>query len=901
MVNGCDSVRVAAAAVFLLRACLAGQHWVGTGERVRAWQGGGAADRLRLGVRDEGVYRVSAGEIAAAAGAEEAAVAAALEAGGVSLTCGGRQVAWTAYDGALYFYGEATREFFAPENVYWLAFGAGERMAAEAAFPAEGAGTNGWFMCERRYRGSFVAPYHYRDRRSTNGTLTNVLNFGEWVPSSADEATRRQVRTLAVPGYALGAETGMTVRVELASYRDFTTPDTHACEVLVNGVSCGTNGWSGEQAVAFDYAVPPGTVAGESLALTVRNAGGTTFVSDFMILDVALVYPRRYEAEDGLVLCAGGTEGTAAAGGFGTDALAAWRVTEAGRPVELEAAVAADGAGGWQAVFACGGEGERYAVFAVPEGCYAPSVSGVRDVDWFAEGEMPELAIVTPPRRWVAGFEEAVGPLAAFREAQGLRTRVVDAEEIYNAFNHGVAHPEAFRRFCAAGVTNAAGQALRYLLFAGHGGTDYKLDALPLGDERAPAYFPLYLGGQVEASLSQAIMVPRDMELGDVVGGGIPEVAVGRFTATNAVSLAQMVAKTIRYEQSAAWKRNAVFTADWQNEGAKYFNFSGVASNTAAGFAAAGWQARGFYAWGSKNVRPFWNDTFTGTGAKVALNEGAGLFYYLGHSNDMLAGATTDDRLFNLADLREAQWGFAPVALLMGCRMGRWTLLNFQEAGRQCLADAGLCMPHSGFTAVVSAAGYMQFDHAREFSYAFRDRVAAGAVRLGDAWVGAFAALGDVGASRLWHMTLLGDPSLCIRMDRTARGTSAEWLMAQGLGGDPYADLLDQDGDGFATWVEAQAGTDPLRGGLRMRGLRLPTAAEAGGAVSLNFEPLAGGRYRLETTDDLARGEWVPSVWREAGAAGWSAGTVEGDWPLKSLELPFTMGEQQRYYRISSE
>ena len=32
---------------------------------------------------------------------------------------------------------------------------------------------------------------------------------------------------------------------------------------------------------------------------------------------------------------------------------------------------------------------------------------------------MPELAIVTPPRRWWPGFAEAAAPLAEFREAQG--------------------------------------------------------------------------------------------------------------------------------------------------------------------------------------------------------------------------------------------------------------------------------------------------------------------------------------------------------------------------------------------------------------------------------------------------------------------------------------------------
>ena len=82
---------------------LAGSHWVGTGDRVVAWTNGVAADRVRLGVRDEGVYRVTAGEIAAASGLSSNAVVAAWVAGGVSLSCQGRPVAWTTSGDALLF------------------------------------------------------------------------------------------------------------------------------------------------------------------------------------------------------------------------------------------------------------------------------------------------------------------------------------------------------------------------------------------------------------------------------------------------------------------------------------------------------------------------------------------------------------------------------------------------------------------------------------------------------------------------------------------------------------------------------------------------------------------------------------------------------------------------------
>ena len=68
----------------------------------------------------------------------------------------------------------------------------------------------------------------------------------------------------------------------------------------------------------------------------------------------------------------------------------------------------------------------------------------------------------------------------------------------------------------------------------------------------------------------------------------------------------------------------------------------------------------------------------------------------------------------------------APVALLMGCRMGRWTLLDLKSE-QQAIAEAGVRNPESGFAAVVSAAGYMTTAEAASFSQAFGGQIAAGA------------------------------------------------------------------------------------------------------------------------------------------------------------------------------
>jgi len=885
------------------------QHWVGVAPRVVPWASDGSADRVRIGVRDEGVYRVTADEVALAAGWNVASVRTALARGGVTLACGGTVVPWRADGDALFFYGQPTRELYAPENVYWLTWADGILMPEEAASPGNGA-ANPWFMHDVPCRAAFLAPYEPRDRRSSAGTLTNVFNFGKWIGSTFEEA-RTQTRTVTLPEWCEGAATGVVVRAELISYREFTTPDEHLCEIRVNGVSGGVHGWTGERAVTFDYSVPAGTVTNGMIELTVCNAGGTQVANDFMVLDLIVRYPRRYVARDRMLMCSGGTNPVIAAGGFMTPHLTVWDVTAPALPVVLtDVCVEHDGAGGYQVLLACGDTATRYVVFDCgAEGWFAPSVCGVRDVDWMAPGEMPELAIVTPPRRWWPGFAETVAPLAAFREAQGLRARVIDAEDLYNAFTDGLTHPEAFRKFSAAGFTQPGGPVLRYLLFAGHGGSDYKLEVFPPGGGGAyPSLFPLYLVSHVEEGAQAALLLPNDPVLGDVQGDAVPEVAVGRFLATNAMELASMVEKTIRYELTETWKRKAVFACDWQNVGSKYVNFAGIAASTAASFPSAGWLPKTFYPTSSQsNLAPLWRDTYSGTGVTYELQEGAGFYYFVGHSSDTIAGNSAANKLFDAPALRAASWPFAPVALLMGCRMGRWTLLDLKNE-QQSIAEAGVRHPQSGFTAVVSASGYVTAAETSSFSQAFGAQVAAGSNRLGDVWRGAFARLGHDRALALRHVVLLGDPSLHIRPDQTARGTSSDWLLAQGLAGDPYADLKDQDGDGFVTWIEAQAGTGACVGGMRVCRLEMPKTGDAiaqatvpdgaGQGIVLSIEPLAGFTFTVVTATDLRSDVWIPLPWRPVGGGVWRTDPVPADWPLKRIEVPFDGSVRQRFYKV---
>jgi len=189
-------------------------------------------------------------------------------------------------------------------------------------------------------------------------------------------------------------------------------------------------------------------------------------------------------------------------------------------------------------------------------------------------------------------------------------------------------------------------------------------------------------------------------------------------------------------------------------------------------------------------------------------------------------------------------------------------------------------------------------DDVLNFSDGFRNSIAAGALRLGDAWCGAFAEAGGTASERMRHMTLLGDPSLCISATRTARGTPTSWLIAEGLTNNPSADLDDPDKDGFATWQEYQAGTPYLENVLRIRGFSA-NAASAGGS-SLTFESMAGLSYRVVSTTNLVSGVWAPVPWKAAVGDVWSWSGILADWPVETVVVPFEGGEGARFYKVES-
>jgi len=171
-------------------------------------------------------------------------------------------------------------------------------------------------------------------------------------------------------------------------------------------------------------------------------------------------------------------------------------------------------------------------------------------------GENPEGAdyiIITHP-----DFYTDVLALRDHREDQGLRTAVVDVEDIYDEFSYGIFDPHAIRDFLSVAYDNWTPPAPSYVLLVGDGNFDFK-DHFGRGE---PNYIPPYLVyadkwiGETDAD-NRFVCVSGD----DI----LPDMHLGRLPAQTAAEARAMVNKVLDYELSLPegdWQNQMLFVAD---------------------------------------------------------------------------------------------------------------------------------------------------------------------------------------------------------------------------------------------------------------------------------------------------------------------------------------------------
>ena len=200
---------------------------------------------LKVGVEEQGLYFVSAAEMATAFDVPEARVQKLMTKGRLKLDNRGEPVAWhAAEDGSgLYFYGEAIDSPFTEENVYWIHQGKGLQMAqADGGSPSPVAGLS--FLDKVVFEEDNLVATSFASDPDSDYWYWNYVRGGSSISSVAFD--------LPVDGVTDGEATLM-VHLKGAGLAGVGNP--YSVDIALNGQSVGSDSWSGTELVTLEIPV----------------------------------------------------------------------------------------------------------------------------------------------------------------------------------------------------------------------------------------------------------------------------------------------------------------------------------------------------------------------------------------------------------------------------------------------------------------------------------------------------------------------------------------------------------------------------------------------------------------------------------------------------------------------
>ncbi len=784
----------------------------------------GEADRIRMLVQADGLYRVTFAAIATTLGMSLEAVQQAAEQQAWALSSRGKPVAWRNDGAGLLFYGQALPGPFCDYNVYWLASGQGVTMAESAVAFEVPTGTPSTYTNVVE-----VAEDHY----TPTGLFTNpAADIWVWDYLVAGDATRGQRSYPFLLDHVVDGEGVLKVLLR-GSSSSVPGADHHVLFAL-NGQAVGETRWSGATAHTAVCPVPAGVMVSgtNTLEITAQLDPGVS-VSIFYLDHFVATHQRQALSEGACIAVPAETGQRVEIDGFLSGPVWLLNVTDSLTPEWLDVSATEGNGGDIQLAFTAPESGIYVALSSGQ--VLTPEVLGAAGCSWRDKENCADYLVIAPASLWDASLA-----LCAYRASHGANAVAVPLQDIFDAFNYGLPDPRAIRAFLGYAYRYWA-RAPRYVVLAGDGTYDYR-NVLGKNDCLNP---PLLV------STKRGLQV-SDAQLADATGDGVPDMAIGRIPVDTPGEMAAYVAKLKAYEQGGAWRSRALMLSDNSDAGG---DFEADSARAAALIDA---QAIVSVVVGDAPIGSVRDAVVSN------LNAGVGVFHYMGHggmNNLASEGAFRADELARLSNSN-----MPPIMIAVGCSFGQFSI-----PGWDALSESMVSAAHGGAVAVWAPCGAQyhvdgwQLDQSILTDLANADRFRFGAGLLGglsEMAADGLPAHGDV----LYN--LLGDPATAIQSpDAPLEGTVPSGTMSfdewRRLSFAPVAMSVsgrdvDPDGDGVVNFFAYALGQDPAnaatQAGLTIHGSR----TDASGALDLTFRMRAGVnlQWRVDACDDLKTGAW---------------------------------------------
>jgi len=674
----------------------------------------------RILVDRDGVYTVSADQIAAALDVTFQEAQTWINKGKIRLQQGGKPVAWRADPSGerLYFYGQAVQgvdSIYTRHNVYWLDKKNGLTMnVLTGTGPAPAASAQ-----------PFQSSIHVEENHKSAPFLATDPDADFWYWNyvlAGDDNSGAPRFSVPTPG---AASTGTaTLRAYLQGATDLAAGNDHHAWVLINGAEVGDAAWDGKASFVLTATFDASLLADGNNTVTVRGDldPGVSY-SVFWVNGFDLDYPRAYQATDDRLPLRGAGNSVVTVDGFSGSDIAVLDISDPRQPQWLAATRVTPAGGGHAVSFVPATPNTPYfaAVATPPVAVEGATASTLKTQDDGAE------YLVLAPSSLRAGADA----LAAYRGG-----KVVELQDIYDAFNDGIANPNAIREFLSYAYRQWQPQP-RYVALVGKGTFDPK-DYQGYGTNRFPVLMVTTPHG-LFASDNRYADIRKD--------DGIPELAVGRIPALNNADVQNYLVKLQTYEGGSSLATALLvaddgdpFTAD-SNEVAQAFQANQVAT-TPIYFQTGG--------------------TASETRQQIidVINSGVGLFNYVGHG-----GVTqlADEGLLRNEDVSQlTNSARLPVFLAFTCAVG-----NGSYPGFDSLAETLLWQQGGGAIAALASAGMSDNSQAHLLNLNVVKTLSgrSASQTLGEAAAAALTKFARQGGQRYMNdiYPVLGDPALSVR------------------------------------------------------------------------------------------------------------------------------------------
>ena len=288
-------------------------------------------------------------------------------------------------------------------------------------------------------------------------------------------------------------------------------------------------------------------------------------------------------------------------------------------------------------------------------------------------------------------FMRDVQPLVDFRIQQGMRAKVVDVQNIYDEFNHGISNPYALRDFLKYAYENWQPPAPTYVLLVGDTSPKDKVSFVPTIQVQIPGYGS-------SASDHQFVTFRGD--------DSFPDMLIGRVPAANSVDARIFVERTINYENTAEvgpWHKRILMLAGSD----KRFHAQ-TDELIEVRRLPEKYETKLIYAPPTAEDELTLGEGSTPVGRQVidGFNDGATLVNYIGHGG---GGVWSSSRMMDLEDPEKNLTNISrlPFVISMTCFTGEF------DSPSGCLAEALLRSESGGAIAVIggTSIGLLDGDH----------------------------------------------------------------------------------------------------------------------------------------------------------------------------------------------